>query len=202
MAIEVVRKDNSALVAFACGSCGQLFQIIPEPDEATGVARSKKLADDCCPPKVCPQCSANPVVRGQPLCTACAAKASADVESRRFSAASKLREADWKQEVYWPLAPFDGDRGGKYWSSIEKLRKDCSSRVVPVPVPPYVYATKPVPLAVSAADVIEKALEEHSESTTVPATEAAKLQKLLDDWAKGQKVATFIEDLSRAVVLG
>ncbi len=194
----VIKGMESLVVGYACPSCGQIYQILdPKTADST-----RETASKCCPPKVCPQCGTNPVVRGQPLCTACGAHAAQEGEARRFAAATKVSEASWPGPVYWPNAPFDGDNGGQYWSTIAKLRVDCSSRVVPVPLPQYVYATRLIPFRVAAVDAIDKALDAQSESFVVPAAELARLQKLLDDWAANQKTAAYEEDLSKAVVLG
>lgn len=214
MAIEVSRRDSGRVVAYACPGCGQLFQIIPEPDEKTGIARSKKLADECCPPRVCPRCNKAPVTRGQPLCDSCSAETGKQVEDQRFAAATKIREPEWKGPVYWPQAPFDGDHGGRYWSNVAALRKDIGDRNAkraaeqpprsPIPVPPYVYATKPIPFRLDGAGMVVSALEDHAEdaASRISQEEMARLQKLLDDWAQKQGIASYEEDLSRVVVLG
>jgi hypothetical protein len=214
MAIEVTRKDNNKLAAYVCPSCGQLYQIIPEPDEKTGVERSRKLADECCPPRQCTRCNAKPVSRGTTLCPECTAEVDVQVEAQRSAAATKLKEADWKGPVYWPQAPFDGDHGGRYWSTVAALRADVVQRnaqraastppKAPIEMPAYVYATKPILFRLDGNTAIELALEDQSDDARERITEQerARLQKFLDDWAQKQGISAYEEDLSRVVVLG
>ena len=214
MADEVVRKDNAKLVALACPSCGVLYSVVPEPTEQAGIARARDLADKCCPPRTCTQCHAKPVARGATLCPDCQVKADVAVEAQRSAAATKLKEADWQGPVFWPNAPFDGDQGDCYWSSVAALRADVAQHNAerkalvppksPIAVPAYVYVTRPVPFLLNGTDAISAGLKNHPAvaASRVTDAERARLQKFLDDWASKQRIASYEEDLTRIVVLG
>ena len=213
MADEVVRKDNNKLVALACPACGTLYSVVPEPTEQAGIDRARGLADKCCPPRTCTRCNKQPVARGTTLCPACTAEVDVQAEAQRSAAATKLKEADWKGPVYWPQAPFDGDHGGRYWSTVAALRADVVQHnaqraaakppMPPIEMPAYVYVTKPIPFALDGATAIAAGLADHSEDAAarIPDTERARLQKFLDDWSAKQKISSYEEDLSRIVVL-
>lgn len=213
MADEVVRKDNGKLVAYACPTCGVLYSVVPEPDEPTGVARSRDLADKCCPPRACVRCKVKPVTHGTTHCPDCQAEVDQQAEAQRGAAAAKVREADWKSPVYWAQAPFDGDHGGHYWSTVAALRADIvrhnAQRAAEKPPKPqierpaYVYATERIPLSLDGASALALALQNFSDDAAARITDVEKerLQKFLDEWAQKQGLAIYEEDLSRIVVL-
>ncbi len=208
MAEEIIRKSDSKLVAYSCSECGILYTILKDDD--AGQKASLDAATACCPPRKCTQCNTRPVVRGQPVCEVCKAANDRTVEAQRFEAATKVQEAIWTGAVYWPDAPFAGDHGGFFWSSVSKLRSDLSVRngqraasgQPVVGVPPYVYATKPIPFRVDGRAAVTVALEDHSDSVEIGGDQVALLQAFLDDWAKKQAIQSYEEDLTKVVVLG
>lgn len=207
MTIEVIRKDSGAVVAYMCPGCGAIYQILAKPESAA------QLADECCPARVCTKCG-KPVGRGVPLCATCSTTLDAAAEAERFKAAEKVQEAAWRGPIYWPCAPFDGDHGGKYWSSVAVLRADIATRSAqraaekpPQPgisAPAYVYATKPVPFRLDGASLIDLALDDHDESAAARIDDKARteLQQYLDAWTVARGISSYEEDMAKVVVLG
>lgn len=208
MAEEIIRKSDSKLVAYSCSECGIIYTILKDDD--TGRKASEDAAKACCPPRKCSQCTTRPVVRGQPVCEVCAASNATTVEGQRFEAATKVQEAIWPGAIYWPSAPFSGDHGGFFWSSVSKLRSDLSVRngqragqgQPVINVPTYVYATKSIPFKVDGRAAVTAALEDHSDSVEIGGDQVAALQAFLDEWSKKQVVQSYEEDLTKVVILG
>lgn len=208
MAEEIVRKSDSKLVAYACSECGILYSVLSDTDGARDQALKASMA--CCPPRKCTQCQSRPVLRGQPVCEVCAAANERNIETARFAAATKVPEAQWTGPVYWLNAPFAGDHGGFFWSSIGQLRKDLGERNQQraasgqpvVSMPAYVYATKSIPFKVDGRAAVLEALEAHSDTVEIAGDQVAALQAFLDEWAKKQVVQSYDEDLTKAVILG
>lgn len=208
MDVEITRKTDGKLVAYACPECGIIYSILR--DDAAARDAALKSAQTCCPPRKCVQCNARPVERGSTVCEVCAAHNAVAAETQRFAASSRVSEAQWPGPVYWPAAPFAGDHGGFYWSSTSRLRSDIAERNSQrassgqplVQVPAYVYATKPIKFRVDGRAAIEAALAEHSDSVEIGSDQVVVLQKFLDEWSDKQAVQSYEEDLTKAVVLG
>ncbi len=207
MSVEIVRKADGKLVAYACPSCGILYSILEDTDQSR--ANALQGATTCCPARLCSVCGKNPVDRATPICSSCSERGAIVVEQERFAAAVKVPEASWTGPVYWPNAPFTGDHGGFYWSSVAALRQDIvtrnSTRTDPTgavyAIPPYVYATKPIPFRVIATAAVEVALADHSDAVVIDAAQVQLLQQQMDAWAVQQNVQSYEEDLRKAIVL-
>lgn len=210
MTVEIIRKADSKLVGYACPSCGIIYSILG--DEEPDRVQAEASATACCPPRKCTVCNARPVDRASSstLCEECGKLNAVKVEEERLAAAAKVAETLWTGPVYWPNAPFIGDHGAHYWSSTSVLRTDVSKRnsqrvaekLPPIPMPTYVYATKPIPFELSAQDAVEAALERHSEAVVITEDRVKELQVLLNDWAQKQNVQSYEEDFTKAVMLG
>jgi hypothetical protein len=207
--IEIVRKDNGKLVAIACPGCGQPYQVLGDTPERRAAAAA--AAAKCCPPRTCSTCGQHKVERGTMLCSECQAKADVLVEAERFTAATKVGEAEWTGPVYWPHPPFDGDHGGHNWSSIAKLRADVATRNVsraaenppqpPLALPAYVWATQTFGLHIDVTAAVKEALVPHSDDAVVMSDAVEALQKQIDGWCAAQGVSSYKDDLTKAVVL-
>lgn len=208
MDIEITRKTDNKLVAYACPSCGILYSILSEGEDSRKAAQTAALA--CCPARMCAVCGKLPVDRGTTTCEACGKQSVIMAEQQRFAAAIRVPEAQWAGPVYWPNAPFTGDHGGFYWSSVATLRQDIGKRNASrtdatssvVSLPPYVYATKPIPFRIDMNEVVLAALVDHSDSIVIDAAQVQGLQQQVDAWTKSQSVQSYEEDLGKAIVLG
>lgn len=207
MDIVIVRQTDNKTVAYACPACGILYSILH--DNEAGQTAAREAAKACCPARTCPQCNQRPAERGAPACEVCAISNSKAIEGQRFANAPKVSEAQWSGPIYWPGAPFTGDHGGFYWSSVASLRKDIAERngrrvdvsQLPVTLPAYVYATKPIAFKPDATAMIEAALVDHSDTVVIDAAQVQLLQKTIDEWATKQQVQSYEEDLGKAIVL-
>jgi hypothetical protein len=205
--VEIVRKSDGALVAVACPTCGTLYQILsPERRAAAAEAAAK-----CCPPRTCNKCGQRKVERGAVLCAECGAVANAAVEAERFKAAAKVGEAGWTGPVYWPHPPFSSARGDHYWPSVAALRADVAARnasraaaappLPALPLPAYVWATRPMPLSIDVRAAVTAALVDHDDDVVIDSDQVEALQKQADAWCAAQGVPSFEEDMTKAVVL-
>ncbi len=183
--IELFHKDGRPAKVWACGACRR-------------VARTEEDAHACCQPVHCKTCGKEVEERHWTVCRPCRA---ADFEAReqaKWNAAKKVHVADYDGvAVCEELEQFDDAATlFEFWDDDpdhEGLED------------PRIYATRPTPLTLDAADVLEDALErqEHYEdaASDLDPKGYPLLQAYLDLWLEAHSsVVSYVPDYSVAIV--
>jgi hypothetical protein len=188
-------RGTDEVVAYACRTCGAVFSPSaltgdPEADE-----HAARFAREHCD-KTC-DCGA-PLSGYALVCVSCRARRAARDRALRYVCATKLRAADYDDgAVYWE--DHAGSKDDGLFPNLNALTAYCDEARCQVPV--YVWACRPIPLAVAADDALERALSEHPDGADVSTAARAELQALLDAWCAQQSLRSWRPDYTRAVVL-
>lgn len=120
----------------------------------------------------------------------------ARMEREAFEKATKIDAKDYTGWVSWPGHGDDG-----YFESVEALIEHCASHELNSPR--YVWACIPQPFKLDADEILDNALEEHFDGARgeISKSEEKRLQAFLDEWAAAQKIVSWREDRTRAVML-
>lgn len=127
-------------------------------------------------------------------------------ERGAFERAEKVPACEYKGWVSWDGATVSSRSGTTegYFRSVDELIEACAEDGEELPA--FVWATTETHLSLDADNILESALEEHHEEARAGISREAErdLQALLDVWVArtDTKVTTYMEDRSRAVVLG
>lgn len=124
-------------------------------------------------------------------------QAEARREAESFAKATKIDAKDYTGWVSWPGV----GNGEGYFESIDALLGQCKTSGVPTP--PFVWACTPEPFKLNADWILDQALEEHYDGARgeISDAEEKRLQAFLDEWAAAQKIVSWHEDRTRAVLL-
>ena len=195
--IEIIRKDSSAIVGFACPACGVL-QTVAKGDKPDDIERKRVDASSHCV-KNC-VCGA-PLGHYRLRCRACLDIIEAEKEARWFAKATKVTIEDYDGALY--LAGWSGDVGDGYFSDIEALLDYCEQEGRDVP--DYAWACALEPFKLDAETILEREIEqqdffEHA-GDRIPPAARANLQAYLTAWTAELKLSAWHADYSRAVVL-
>ena len=183
LALVVRGSATGEVAAWACGKCRY-------------VALSEEHARSCCATLQCP-CGKTIERKHWKVCRDCENARYTEEQERKeneaFEKAEKVQAKDWDGPVV-----LNGDR---FFSCVEDLLDDLDGE----DDPKYVWACRKVGLGFDADDVINNALEsqEHHEDARDSIThgDVEELQALLTTWATKQRVETWWEDRTKAVIL-
>lgn len=196
----VLKAFPDKTVAYACAECGALYSTVIFGGGPEGLVAARHAAQTHCH-HFC-ACGA-PVAINRSTCDTCWSARVKEKQEKVFEAATKVTIEEYEdQPIYWEGPPGGASMSGDgYFLNIEEFLDRCEEEEVEVP--PYVWATKPVPLSMDADFLLESALDEHHEGARDEFPDGAELelQKLLDDWCSKQKVKTWDTDYKRAVLL-
>jgi hypothetical protein len=118
-------------------------------------------------------------------------------EQEDFAKATKIDAKDYTGWVSWRG---HGPNNG-YFESVDDLIRYCADHELNSPT--FVWACKPDPLKLDADWILDQALEDHHKGARdeISDTEDARLQAFLDEWCAAQKIVTWREDRTRAVMM-
>jgi hypothetical protein len=118
-------------------------------------------------------------------------------EQEYFAKATKIDAKDYTGWVSWPG---HGPNNG-YFKSVDELLTFCANNKLDAPQ--WVWACTPEPLKLHADWILDQALEEHYDGARgeISDAEEKRLQAFLDEWAMAQKIVSWHEDRTRAVLL-
>lgn len=184
MLVREVSQDGQEH-GWICGSCNTMFF-------------DEELAQACCRPLKCPQCSKAMTV-GRTLCGDCSDRVREGREDALFLSAAKVFFIDYEgRYLYW-TAP--GALVGEFFSSRTELEKFCEQRHI---VPPrWCWATDEAGFLLDAERVLAGVVTRNNEDVRPLLTdhEVEQLQNVLDEWAMNLEVRSYDVDYDVAVIL-
>lgn len=205
--IEVVVKSSGKCVGYVCDACGSFYPAHAYMTPEAAVAESIKQADACCKPKVCGTCqgpNARQYGRGvgtnysvEFLCDACRdkvwTKEREERQAKAFEKAQKALSSEYDKPVFLP----GSDEG--FFMSVDDLTERFEDDGEELPT--FVWGSREKPLTLDADGIVESALEDHHEGALVKPSAIEKLQAMLYEWCAEQKVLSYEEDQTVAVIL-
>lgn len=190
--LEVVVKGRDLVIGYACPVC-RFFHgatiYVCKWEEA--VIASRESAERCCNRK-CKDCGNRVERKHYVVCADCGTKRDEAREHERFAKAQKIPEADYDGWLYYD---------GEYHGDVSALEEHWTSNELEWPA--WVWACKKVKFKIDVDTILEHALQDHYEDarSSIPQAAEDKLQVMLDEWCAGQKIESWQEDNSRAVIL-
>lgn len=191
---EVVVKETGKLIGYACRTCHRLNVAFPGLDGViaeSAVPYAKQEANDCCNRK-CIFCTV-PIERGGwTSCADCRVTRKLTEELAAFDKAQKIPESEYNDWFY---------HCGEYHENADELEEYCLQN--DLEWPEWVWACKKIEFKIDVDTILEHALQDHYEDarSSIPQAAENKLQAMLDKWCAGQKIESWQEDNSRAVIL-
>jgi ADP-ribose pyrophosphatase YjhB (NUDIX family) len=189
---EVVIKGRDLVLGYACSIC-KIFHgaTIYACKWEEAVIASREAAERCCNRK-CEDCGNVVGEKYYLVCTDCRVKRDVAREHERFAKAQKVLEADYIGWLYF---------AGEYHEDSDEIEEYCVENELRWP--DWVWACKKIEFKIDVDTILEHALQDHYEDarSSIPQAAEDKLQSILDEWCVGQKIESWQEDNSRAVIL-
>lgn len=153
--IELTRRGSDEVVAYACGTCGNVHQDI-------------RIARHCHIPHTC-ACGAE-CERHYIICPACMSRDRTARETKRIAGAARVPLAEYDFEYVW----FDGNENGTH---VDDAPEEAAERGETFAWACYRSAWPHI----DATDLIESAFEDYHDAVR-ERLPVSTLQKLLDEW--------------------
>ena len=183
----LVFSDTGETVMFACGSCGNCYSTAIyacSRDRAAQVAY--RAADECCAPRHC-ACGAQ-IEKQWTACASCRLR-------------SKLQRASVVTDYSGPVFAdgYCGGWGDGYFADVEELIEACATYDVAPPA--FCNPCKPLPLALDAESILERACEDQHEDAMDQIVGADALIAAIEAFNSAQTCVSYWPEYSQVIVM-